>query len=569
MWTLLRDARIGLLLLLCLLTADCSLRLKGAENGSAALKKGIDSFDQGEYEQSRSIFSEVIRTQPGSPDLEEAQWYLGVVAEKQGKREEAREQYVLYLKNFPSGRHAADTNERLAAMASEGAAAAPFRSFPVKARSSGRYGKFSGALTTEYLYDDQISPAPSVTVQNRLSEFLDFRWKSATETDLRIYFSGMYSEDLLDHNHSRARLSKLFAEWNPSGGFYTLRFGRQPASGNTLFSRFDGLSAGYRPSQFIHLNVAAGYPVQVFGAHNPGVKRDRQFYELSTAVYDLLHLNGRLYYTEEFNERFSTRRAVGLNGFWVWDDWTVTSMFDYDLDFRRWNNQLLGLDYTRGIFRYSGGVERRKNPFLEYTTALVDFTLLGNTPPVISLGELRRIKNRTEIRSLVLNNTTDSLEFRIGITADFSSVWRGDFRYAHIQSDAVEVVNLVGTKVDKRADRVTLFISERNGLRLSEIWTLLLMAQPSTDSDTSTATSALSRYWRNGALGSLRIRWEKTEFKNIDSRSTRIVPGAAANFPLFGETQASVEGDYSIEKNNTSSATLKTIQTRISLTVPF
>ncbi|TAK02610.1 MAG: tetratricopeptide repeat protein [Candidatus Manganitrophaceae bacterium] len=571
MRTLRHNARIALLLLLCLLTAGCSFRLKREEIGSDALKKGIDAFQRGEYDQSRLIFSEVIRTRPGSPDLEEAQWYLGASAEKQGKREEAREQYTLYLKNFPSGRHTAEAQERLALIAAGGAsAAAPPPAPPLaRTRSSGRYGKFSGALTTEYLYDDQISPEPSVTVQNRVSEFLDFRWKSAGETDLRIYFSGMYSHDLLDHAHSRSRISKLFGEWNEAAGFYSLRFGRQPASGNTLFSRFDGLSAVYRPSNLVHLNVAAGYPVEAFGTHNPGVKSDRQFYELYAAVYDLFHLNGRIYYTEEFNERFSTRRAVGWNGFWIRDDWTVTSILDYDLDFKSWNDQLLGLDYSRGIFRYSGAVERRKNPFLDYATALFDFSLLGNTPPVTSLGALREIKSRDEIRSLALNNTTDSLEFRIGITADFSSVWRGDLRYAHIQSDAVEMVNLVGTKVDKRADRIALFLSERNGLRLSEIWTFLLMAQPATDSNTTTATSTLSRYWRNGALGSLRVRWEKTEFKNIDSRSTRIVPGAAANFPLFGEIQASVEGDYSIEKNNSSPETLKTIQTRISLTVPF
>lgn len=379
----------------------------------------------------------------------------------------------------------------------------------------------------------------------------------------------MYSEDLLDHAHSRSRLSKLFVEWNESAGFYTLRFGRQPASGNTLFSRFDGLSAAYRPFNLVQLNVAAGTPVEAFGTHNPGVRWDRRFYELYAAVYDFLHLNGRVYYTEEFNGGFATRQAVGLNGYWIRDDWTVSSILDYDLDFRSWNDQLLGLDYTWGKVRYSGAVERRKNPFLDYTTVLYDVSLLGNTPAIPSLEALREIKRRDEIRTLALNNTTDSLEFRIGATVDFSSVWRGDLRYAHIESEAIEMVNLVARKADQRSDRIALFFSERNGLRLSEIWTLLLMAQPGTDANTTTATSTLSRYWRNGNLGSLRIRWEKIEFKNIDSRSTRFIPGAAVSLALFGEVQMSVEGDFSIERNNTTPESQKTIQTRVSLTVPF
>ena len=114
-----------------------------------------------------------------------------------------------------------------------------------------------------------------------------------------------------------------------------------------------------------------------------------------------------------------------------------------------------------------------------------------------------------------------------------------------------------------------MFFSERNGLGFSEVWTLLLLSQRGTDYRTDSAASVLSKYWGAYGLGSLKARWERAEFKASASRSRRFVPGFVLAFSLWGGIQTSLEGDYSIEKNSASPETFKTVQSRISVTVPF
>jgi hypothetical protein len=255
---------------------------------------------------------------------------------------------------------------------------------------------------------------------------------------------------------------------------------------------------------------------------------------------------------------------VGVNGYWLNDSINVTSILDYDLEFRKFNDQLIGLEYSRSNVRYSGTVEYRKSPFLDYETALLDPTLIGTN--MTSLETLGQTRSRDQIRSMALANTTDSWDFRLGAMIDFSKVWRGDFRLSHTIS---EVADFTVGRARKTADRLSMFFTERNGFNLSEVGTLLLVVQIATDSQTATATSHLSKYWKNGAVGSLRFRWDHTEFETSGARSTRLVPGLALSFSFKDGIEASLEGDYSMEESNTSPDTVTTVITRTSITVPF
>jgi len=155
----------------------------------------------------------------------------------------------------------------------------------------------TGSLTTEYLYDALLTPSPTETLQNRLSEYLAFRWKNQAGPDLRLYFYGMDSHDFSTSSNDQYRIYKLYAEWNDIGSVLNLRVGRQPASGNTLFSRFDGLTLVYRPSPMFSVSVGGGFPANVtFSSDRVGMQSERRFYEIYATVYDWYHFGGKLYY---------------------------------------------------------------------------------------------------------------------------------------------------------------------------------------------------------------------------------------------------------------------------------
>ncbi|MBI3596851.1 MAG: hypothetical protein HY203_06840 [Nitrospirae bacterium] len=392
------------------------------------------------------------------------------------------------------------------------------------------------------------------------------RWKKSMGGDLKIYFSGMYTHDFLIPDNSNYRLKKLFADWSDPRSLIDLRIGRQPASGNTLFSRFDGLAFGLRPFSTLGLTASVGFPVDPFDRNKIQIQHDRLFYETYLSVYDLYHLGGKIYYTQEFNNGFSTRNAVGLNGYWLNDSVNISSIVDYDLGFKKINDKLLGLEYHYSIASYVAAVEYRRNPFLDYDTALLAPSLAVATPPITSLDVLRETMTRSDIKTLALDNTTNSLEGRLGITIDFTKVWHADLRYAHANNQSI-VFN--DGKVNKKGDRYSVFISERNGLHWSEIWTLLYLFQPSTDYQTTTVTSSFSKYWGPETQTSLRCRWERFEIKTSATQSTRLIPGFTLIYTFRGGISVGLDADYDMDKNSTTNDTVKTVQTRTSVTIPF
>ena len=431
----------------------------------------------------------------------------------------------------------------------------------------------TGSLTTEYLYDDILSPSPSGTSQNRLGEYLNFRWRNLKGPDLRLYFYGSYVHDFLNQGNDQYQIYKLFAEWNNAASVFNLRVGRQPTSGNTLFSRFDGLTLSYRPSPWFSFNLGGGYPVNIsYQADRAGMQTDRRFYEVYAMVYDWYHLTSRLYFTQEAYQSFQTRSAVGVNSFWTRGNVTLTALADYDFDFARLNNATAGADYAWGIAHYSLGVDYRKTPFLDDENALQDPNYCGATPPINSFADLVRQLPRSVIQSCALKNTSELSELRGGVSVDFSKVWRGEMQFVYGTGKVVAFTTTGGvitsSQADQRSNRVSLFLSERDGLHLGEMWTLLLVYQPATDIQELSLFSTLSKYWGNALQGALRFRADQLSVDISGITTTSLVPGLILSYTLPSGINASLEGDYDIIMTS-SGPTTNNIQTRTTVTIPF
>jgi len=439
----------------------------------------------------------------------------------------------------------------------------PLKSYTSRSKRRNKKVRLSGSLTSEYLYDRLVSPKPASVTHESIGEYLDVRLRKRDVNDFKFVFSGWYVKEFSHRKRERNRISKLYGEMNSPGLHTLVRLGRQPASGNTLFTRFDGLTASYAFDPTFSLNIGGGFPVDTFNNDSIEVDTKRRYYEVFLQSYDFFGGGGKLYYTKELDESFATREAVGLNSYWIKEKLTLSAILDYDLDFSKFNNLLLGGEFSKRNIRYNGFVEFRKNPFLDYRTALFDPGVSGiNT----SLGSLRETRSRAEIQALAAQNTSDSLDFNLGTVIDFSRIWRGDFRVSHTIS---EVLIFNNGKETKHSNRFSVLFTERNALSFSEVWTLLLMHQPASDYETNSLTTTLSKFWRNGAGAILRFRWDRSEFSSASSTLTRKVPGFSINYYGAGAFSATLDAEYSIEESSSSPDTLRTIQTRTSITYSF
>ncbi|MBI3605708.1 MAG: hypothetical protein HY202_06750 [Nitrospirae bacterium] len=544
---------------------------------SDELAAGINYFQQS----NKTVFLHLIETRIGSPEIEDALWYLALISEKLDKPNIARQKIKLFIRSYPSSSHKKAAEGKIAFLDGLQAphnlkekAGGEKKESQLK-RSPTRTGsdKISGSFVTEYLYDEQLSPSPSINTQSRLSEFLDFRWRKGSGPDLRFNFSGMNANDFLTSRNNRTRLSKFFLEGNNVDWFSNFRIGRQPSSGSTLFNRFDGLSFSL-PVFLVTWTNNLGVPVNIFATDPLAIESNRKFYETYLSVVDFGHITGKVYFTQEYFQDFSTRKAMGLNGFWMYDTLNITTLLDRDIDFNKFNDGMVNFDYTHSVFRYSGLVEYRRNPFLDYGNALADPWVVTQTPPITSLDVLQQIKTREEIMQLALNNSQPTLDYSLGLSVELSSIWRVDFRYGETFYNPTDlsshILTLPLTPAEKTTKRYSIFILERNFLNLNEIASTLFLYSPGTDSTNTSIVANLLKVWPNGFQGGLRFRYENTEFNLSGGNTlTRIVPGFMVRYPLKNGVEAGIEADYTMEQNNASPDMTSTIQTRASLSAPF
>lgn len=570
-----------------LFLGGCSFgnRLAVPEKNSQEIREGIETFNQSHYLKARSIFTHFIETHIGAPEMEEAQWYLVQISEKLDPVKIAIYQYTLFLRNFPGGRHFQEAQERLAALGTQDqtpvippdSEALPVEPAPAPPKSDLAFSapktpritpdKLYGNLITEYLYDEVLSPSPAMNIQNRLSEFLDIRWKKGMGPDLRAYFNAMNGNDFINGNNNRERLNKLYIEGNRIGVFANFKLGRQPSSGNTLFNRFDGLSLSF-PLSVILWTTSAGVPVDIFAHNNININADQRFYESYLSVNNFHSITAKAYFTQEYFQDFSIRKAFGTNGFFLKDNVNAGWNFDQDVDFNGVNSSMINFEYTRSKIRYSGSVEYRKNPFLTFQTALLDPSLVS-TPP-ITMANLIQIMPRDQIQQLAEANTQTTMDYNLGLAGELSELWRAELRFGiTLFNPRDALARGPWADSDKTMTRYSLFISERNAMGLAETGTALLLYQFGTDSTNITATGTLSRNWVNGFQGTARFRVESMMFNVSDTAITRWVPGIVARYVTKRGTEISLEGDYSVEINSLLPDATQTIMTRTSIMIPF
>jgi hypothetical protein len=548
---------------------------------SEELRSAIRYFEQSDFARAKSLLYRIIQNKNGPSEVEEAYWYLALIAEKKDPPATAIEVFKRFIGNYPSSVHLAEAQERLLRLVDAGTPSVGVsltdsgsKTVTEIRRLPARHGpdRISGSLITEYLFDEQVVPNPIANTQNRLSEFLDYRWRKGSGADLRFVFSGMNATDFLVSENGRTRLNKLYLEGNDIGWLSNFRVGRQPGSGSTLFNRFDGLSLSF-PLSSVNWTINAGIPVDLFSADTLEIQYDRKFYETYLSVVDFRNVTGKIYYEQEYFQNFSTRRAAGLNGFWVFRGLNLSTLVDRDIDFGKFNDIMANFDYTRSIYHYSGLIEYRRNPYLDLSNALADPTVVILNPPVTTLDVLAQILTHDQMMQLALNNSQTTLDYNFGVSAEISAHWRVDLRYDRTlynpEGPGSHGLDLADIGYQKYSDRYSVFLMTRNLYSQNDILSALFLFSPGTDSTNVSMVANLLRIWPSGVQCGARFRYENTDFSLSSSRLIRYVPGFLFRYPLKYGMEASFEADYIMEDNSLNPEWTDTIETRTSISIPF
>jgi tetratricopeptide (TPR) repeat protein len=110
-----------ILILSFFLLTGCSWgpSLLHSKSKSGELASGIDYFQKLNFVKAKSVFTHLIGTQIGSPEIEEAQWYLAMISEKLDSPVVAEKNYRIFLKNYPDSAHKKEAEESIIAFDQE------------------------------------------------------------------------------------------------------------------------------------------------------------------------------------------------------------------------------------------------------------------------------------------------------------------------------------------------------------------------------------------------------------------------------------------------------------------
>lgn len=359
-----------------------------------------------------------IAEYPVAPYRQDAIEALGVVREKSGQAAQAKAAYEDYLRRYPDGAGAERVRQRLQALID---AAAPPRLVARERISPERepmaafdlFGNFDQSFRQDRF---SASELPVRTTRSLLNNTLDLNGRRrGRASDLRLRVSASYDEDFLDADGSEARTSAAYAEFNTRDQAHTARLGRQTRSSGGILGRFDGLYYGYRPLDWLRLNLAAGAPVAVT---SEGLDSHRRFLGASTDLGPYWNAwNFTLYGAQQQVDGLTDRRAVGGELRYFADGRTLSGLLDYDLYFGEPNIAYLIASSGLGDATLSLIADRRKAPLLATSNAL-----MGQTAQTIE--DLGATYSEAELRELARDRTPTSTTLTANLSHPVLAQWR-------------------------------------------------------------------------------------------------------------------------------------------------
>jgi hypothetical protein len=350
------------------------------KQGAGLMAKARAALISGKNDEAINTLNQLLLLPPNKYS-QDAQELVGLARERAGDLEQARKEYELYLRLFPSGDGATRVRQRLATMAPPEIAASPAAKPPEKHEPQYTYG---GSVSQYYYGGDQkvqtvFSNVPvtanqatiTSNTQSSLVSTVDLNGRYRSDsTDVRIVFrdSDQYSF-VQATSPSVNRYDAGYVDYRDLDHGWSAKLGRQSGVTGGLVGRFDGGIFGYDIEPKLRVNVYAGKPVsqdefvdasQVF----EGVNLDAQ------NIFD--HWGGQVFLINQTADGVVDRRAVGGEVRYFDSHKTIYSLVDYDVQFATLNAATLqGTYQMEDQTTMSLLLDQRKAPTLETSNGLL------------------------------------------------------------------------------------------------------------------------------------------------------------------------------------------------------
>jgi tetratricopeptide (TPR) repeat protein len=527
-----------------LVIQGCASLPRSDEGTSASFKNaeiqkeyqsGQEALQNGEFAKARGVLTRSISSHPGEDDLAQVQWLIARTYEMEGRTEEAISEYNRFLRNYPNHPNAKDADEAVRRLEQvRDRAIAAKKRVPIRVM---------GGLSADYEFAAETGPGELTTV-NRPSERMDFQIRNLAGGRGKVVFSGLKSFDLIDNTRDRSRIYKLYTQWKDSPDTLQLQFGRQPSTAGGLWTRYDGLRVGIRPRPTWEYEISTGFPVDFISQE--GIGTSSRFVETGLHLLDYQQMTAQVYLIDQFQDGITDRTATGGTFQANWGRWGINAQMDYDLLFGGFNDRYLSLDYRiREPLRITAALDLRNDPYLQMDTALQDPA--ATEQGVISLKDWVSQQGRDGVMQMARDHTIQSKEGRLALRWDINPVWSGSMDYSHEISTMSDTVGSGLT--DRTLDRYSAFLSEQNGWGWSEVISLLLLHQVSSDLKTDAAYLTGSRRFGSWMTLQMKGRVETAHFATITgSDYLRYVPGGSLTLDFSPDWNMNVETEYTIEK---------------------
>ena len=379
---------------------------------------------------------------PPNAASREAQELAGRVRLKVGDYPQARAEFELFLKLYPTGADAERVREELARLPAPVAAAEPSApAAPTTSTVSGSVSQFyyggQSKVRTQEFQDSPIGGLPELVSDNSLSgtdqkqtvTSLDFNWRYRdTDSDMRFVFRDAWTANLLPDGRNKNRLSALYFDHRSIALGTSLRLGRQSPTGGGVLGRFDGVQAGYYLRPKWRLNAVAGVPVDTL------LESKRHFYggwidaealtpELSASVYgNQQMIDGRI-----------DRRALGTEVRYFSGGVSASAIFDYDTVIKGLNIASVQATWIGEAGDTVNALyDRRATPMLMLGNAL--FFQDPTKPLVQRLKDLLGSTTLEALRRQVKAINSYTTQALLGVTHPVTPNWQvgGDLRLTNV-----------------------------------------------------------------------------------------------------------------------------------------
>jgi tetratricopeptide (TPR) repeat protein len=340
---------------------------------------------------------------------QEALELLGLARQRNGQKAHAVSTYEKYLERYPDSEGSDRVSQRLAGLLT--ASSSPVEKIRMETDIDDNTTTY-GSLSQYYQSNTaSVGDAGDITNVSQLITYFDVTSEYRTpdyEHHLQLTSNHVY-DFVADENDkdSEFRFYDTYYELTHRKTGSSGRIGRQRLQVGGIFSRFDGLSAGYQFTPDMRLNILAGFPVDV--DNKTSINEHKNFYGLTFETGTFFdHWNMNLFYFDQKNDGLTDGNSIGTELRYRDNNTAIFGLIDYDLFYDEINllqvnaNRFFDHGRTAFINAYT-----RKVPLQTTSNALI-----GRQEKTID--ELKKVMNIEQIYQLAKDRTADNTTLTVG-----------------------------------------------------------------------------------------------------------------------------------------------------------